>query len=377
MAKIGKPFKHGNRWKFSYMDADGKRQWGSEIEQKDAKASLHRLQAEAEAVRTGLTPRPPQPHTFGELADYWLKHRTPEKRSQKDDRSIIDGHLRPHFGALMVTEVAVTHVDRYRRLHSKLAPKTIHNHLTMLISMLNLAVDLGWLVTPPRIKKPKLLEQEYGWLRTLDEQRALLGAASVEVPGVMELYATALYTGMRAGELLGLRWTDVDFERRLITVSRSYDKPTKTGAVRHVPILDPLLPLLRAWRLRSGTDLCFTNRNGNAYGPSSRVLQEVLQRCLVRAELTGKAGRPYEEIGITFHDLRHTFASQWAMAGGDPYKLQKILGHKSFQMTQRYAHLAPEAFSGQWGLLKNAVPHTADASVPSMIGSTAEKKASA
>lgn len=63
-------------------------------------------------------------------------------------------------------------------------------------------------------------------------------------------YATAIYTGCRAGELAALEWPDVDFDRRLITVQRSFDGPTKSDRVRYVPILDPLLPVLRAWRLK-------------------------------------------------------------------------------------------------------------------------------
>jgi hypothetical protein len=67
---------------------------------------------------------------------------------------------------------------------------------------------------------------------------------------VFALYATAVFTGMRAGELGGLRWDDVDFDKRLVTVQRSFDGPIKAGDIRYVPILDALLPVLRAWRLR-------------------------------------------------------------------------------------------------------------------------------
>jgi hypothetical protein len=67
----------------------------------------------------------------------------------------------------------------------------------------------------------------------------------------------AVFTGMRAGELGGLRWDDVDFDKRLVTVQRSFDGPTKAGDVRYVPILDALLPVLRAWRLRCGGGFVF------------------------------------------------------------------------------------------------------------------------
>ncbi len=87
------------------------------------------------------------------------------------------------------------------------------------------------------------------------------------------------------------------------------------------------------------------------------MLQEVLQRCLDRARLVGP-NRPYKRI--TFHDLRHTFASHWVMREGDIFRLQKILGHQSMQMTQRYAHLAPEVYSQEWGRLVDVVPREAE-----------------
>lgn len=355
MSKVGKPRKHGSGYQINWIDADGVRRFKTYAEHKDAMAARNRLCAEAEAIATGAIARPPEPRPFSELCDYWLANKTPNKRSQKDDRSIIEAHLRPQLGNLQIAEVTVQRTDQYQRLRRHLAPKTIHNHLTLLNSMLNLAVELKWIVTHARIRKPKLIEEDYAWLRTIADQRALLEAAQIEAPGVMELYATALYTGLRAGELLGLKWDDVEFERRLITVRRSYDKPTKTGAIRHVPILDPLLPLLREWRLKCGNSWLFPGRTGEPQGSSARVVQEVFQRCMKRAKLSGPTSA-YADTRVTFHDLRHTFASHWVMAGRNLNKLRTILGHKNMQMTLRYAHLAPEAFSEDWDALKNAIP---------------------
>ncbi len=78
---------------------------------------------------------------------------------------------------------------------------------------------------------------------------------------------------------------------------------------------------------------------------SARVFQETLHRVLKRAGFPMIEREGMERRYIRFHDLRHTFASHWVMKGGDLFKLQKILGHKTVQMTMRYAHLAPHAFS--------------------------------
>jgi integrase len=292
------------------------------------------------------------------LFDYWLEKRAIRKRSQKDDESIIRKHLRPRFGAMRLRDIGVENGDEY--LSEKiddagLSEKTVSNHLTLLTTMLNLATTfkVPWLVRVPKFHKPKigLFSRDYQWLRSADEVRRLLVAARTEDEHVYVFYSMAVYTGMRAGELAAVEWPDIDFDQRLITVQRSFDGPTKSDRVRYVPILDPLLPVLRAWRLRHPGRPVFTNQRGTMFQPSSRIFQEVLHRVLLAAEFpkvqrSGKE-RPY----VRFHDLRHTFASHWAMRGGDLFKLQKILGHQSVQMTMRYAHLAPDAFKDDYARL--------------------------
>jgi integrase len=161
---------------------------------------------------------------------------------------------------------------------------------------------------------------------------------------------------MRAGELGGLRWDDIDFEKRLICVQRCYVGPTKSGELRWVPILDPLLPVLRAWRLRNPLPIVFPNRDSRPLGPSARVFQEVFHRVLDRAGFPRTPGRRTRGGYIRFHDLRHTFASHWVMNEGDLFKLEKILGHHHGTMTRRYAHLAPAAFAADFKRLGEHAP---------------------
>jgi integrase len=208
-----------------------------------------------------------------------------------------------------------------------------------------------WLAVVPKFRKPKvaLFSRDYQWLRTDDEVRRFLVASRSEDEHVFVFYATAVYTGLRAGEIAALEWPDIDLDRRLITVQRSFDGPTKSDRVRYVLILDPLLPVLKAWRLRHPGRLVFTNRDGAMFAPSARIFQEVLHRVLRAAEFPMITRNGKERPYVRFHDLRHTFASHWVTKGGDLFKLQKILGHQSVQMTMRYAHLAPDAFKEDWG----------------------------
>lgn len=299
-------------------------------------------------VRRGAEAPTIEPRTFGELCDLWLRDRAPQKRSEKDDRSAIRTHLRPAFGRLSLREVHL-HVDAFARDRKHLAPKTVINHLTLLASMLHFAVEIGWLRAAPRIRKPRNVDDQYRWLASDDDVKRLLAAAREEGPTEPVLYAAAVYTGLRAGELGGLRWEDVDEERRLIVVRRTYTraKGTKNDGIRYVPIVDALLPVLREWREGASSDWVFINRTGRPLRPSARIFQETFQRCLRRAGLA--AGHEPKGTRLTFHDLRHTFASHWMAAGGDIFRLQRVLGHRSSSSTQRYAHLAPDAFRDDWG----------------------------
>lgn len=350
---MAKPTKQRGKWRIRWIDENGNRQSAVFPDYKTALEEQRRREAESTEVRLGLRPKRPVAHTFNELCDYWLEHRAPRKRSQKDDESIIRVHLRPAFSRLRLANIGVADVDTFVATRCHLDPKTVANLLTLLVAMLNYAKDLGWLLVVPRIRKPKVRfnEHDFQFLRTTDEIRRCLEAAQVEGPMAVAMYAMAIYTGLRAGELAELTWDLISFDKRLITVQGSFGGPTKGGDTRYVPILDPLLPILRAWRLQNPLKIVFPNVDGNKHGPSARIFQEIFHRALDRADFPKVQRRGKERRYIVFHDLRHTFASHWVMNGGDIFKLQRILGHKSVAMTMRYAHLAPDAFSGDYGRL--------------------------
>ena len=152
-------------------------------------------------------------------------------------------------------------------------------------------------------------------------------------PDLHPLFSLLVYTGVRRGEALGLRWSDVDLERRMITVRRSYDGQTKSSKQRTVPLPSALTTILKAYRLADPWqgDLCFPNREGEMYSRNAKV------EALFHDALT-RAGLPR----IRVHDLRHVFASHFVMGGGDVFTLQRILGHSTPQLTSdTYAHLSP------------------------------------
>ncbi|MSO22093.1 MAG: site-specific integrase [Acidobacteria bacterium] len=207
------------------------------------------------------------------------------------------------------------------------APGTIQKETTVLKHALKLAVE--WELLHENVaqgaKLPRVPEGRTRYLTPL-ELKAALDAAPDWMKAPMAL---AAFTGMRRGELLALRWLDVDMPTR-----RLYLRDTKNGSLR-VLVLNELAVRVLA-RLPEG-------------GPSDPVLAGVDPQ-----HLTVYTRRIFARLGIhdaSFHSLRHTAASWLAMQGVDLYAIGQLLGHKTPRMTQRYAHLSPQYMAGAVGKL--------------------------
>jgi integrase len=155
----------------------------------------------------------------------------------------------------------------------------------------------------------------------------------------------ALNTGMRKGELAGLKWDRVDFALDQITVSRTRDKfelkeTTKTKLKRVIPMNSIVrMTLLKLFHNRKGSEFVFVREDD-----SPIAIHHIYRDFGIAQKKAGMLNQ------IRVHDLRHTFASQFMMNGGSMFDLQKILGHTDIKMTLRYAHFSPDhlqkAFKG-------------------------------
>ena len=133
-------------------------------------------------------------------------------------------------------------------------------------------------------------------------------------------------TGLRRGEVFNLRWSDVDLEKKQLTVEGA---TSKSGQTRHIPLNSEAASILTNWRAQAQGQWVFTSPVTNKKFDNIKKSWEGLR---------SRAGVP----DFWFHDLRHTFASKLVMAGEDLYVIKELLGHSTIQMTERYAHLAPE-----------------------------------
>lgn len=347
MAKVAKPHRlPSGKWRIRWTDHKGQRQSATFLACAEAKAALHRENENVRAIKAGEKRATPPKRFFRELADEWLRLRALAKRSRDDDVSMLRRHLLPFFGEMAIGDIRFVHVEEFKAQQIGLAPQTLRHHLDLLGAMLRYAVDLEWLLAMPKIVKPKVrvCSKNYGYLKNPAEVRSVLEAALRRSDLHFAVYALAVHTGMRKGEIAGLTWDRVDLERGLISVDRSYAGPTKADDWRNVPINDVLMKVLRWWRGKSTGQHVFVNRAGKPLDEYSRVFDTDFHKVLDAAGFARPNVKGKRHV-LRFHDLRHTFASLFMGKVPDLFQLQKILGHKTTALTLRYAHLAPEQFA--------------------------------
>lgn len=280
---------------------------------------------------------------FRDYAEEWLcshvkTNCTPKTFSSYE--SILRIHLYPRFEKLNIPQITESlAMELMNSLKISHKASAIKNIWIVLRSILIKAKKEKILLIDPieNIKKPKPnLKQDNFWVKSEINQFLLANKSNHLYP----FFFIAIHTGLRLGELCGLRWDRIDFvtgQYGLIAVTRTRDKyglkeTTKTRLSRHVPMtLEVRLILLKLFNQRNNSQFVFTEKDGSElkYAHLYRRFQQARKKAQMLKH-------------ITLHDLRHTFASNYMMNGGEIFKLQKLLGHTDIKMTMRYAHLSPE-----------------------------------
>lgn len=276
--------------------------------------------------------------TFQEFSKRWMDNyvRANNKPSEMENKAgVLRNHLVPFFGNTSIKDIKRERVEEYKvmKLNAGLSAKTINNHLAFLAKCLNCAID--WEVIDakdmPRIKKLKSSMKQIDFLSPSDTAQLL---ADRSEPMYNLMIYVALRTGLRFGELLGLKWEAINFEANVLTVQESIVRgqvgTPKSGKIRHVPLSQDLRQELLKHRKSSGR--LFEVKGFENI--SARMATNALHRILKRVKLTRH---------VNWHMFRHTFASHLTMNGTPIPVIQKFMGHASIEMTMRYAHLSPNA----------------------------------
>lgn len=335
------------------------RQPGSDegLTRKQAEAALRRMMG---VIRT-LSPE--ERITFQQAADRYIHHVEHVMRRKRstviDYRVVANRHLGPYFGATELDRISPDDVTRYieRRSHEGFAVKTIINHLTFGHGVFRHAVKRGWCRTNPiaAADRPRAepTDPDIRFL-TPEELEALLRAASRDdALGSTDhaLYMVAATTGLRQGELVALRWRDIDWSAKVVRVRRNYTRgewgtPKSRRSSRAVPLADRAAGELERHfqrsRYRGDDDLVFAHPfTGHPYDAS-----RLRKRFYEAMEAAGMAHRRGRQGGITFHSLRHTFGTRMAAVGVPMRTLQEWMGHRDYTTTLVYADFAPDPSGG-------------------------------
>lgn len=283
--------------------------------------------------------------TFAQFSQEWLNTyvQTNNKLSeQRTKASVLRNHLVPFFGKLELAQIRVEEIERYKtaEMGGGLVAKSINNHLAILRKCLRCAMEWGHIASMPFIRPLKVPPQKIDFLNET-EHTALLSLVSDQLTETMVL--TAAHTGMRMGELLGLEWSSVDFDKGQITVCRSIVRgevsSPKSNRIRYIPMTSELKKKLYTMQRQKG--LVFCREDGLPL--TSMVAGSMLRRACDKAGI--------RRIG--WHRLRHTFASRLVSRGASMRGVQQLLGHSTIVMTERYAHLAPSVLTDAIQLLEN------------------------
>ncbi len=265
--------------------------------------------------------------------------------------------LLPEFGRVQLGEIHRADVQAFvdRMLVDGRHASTIRNTLLPLRTIFRRALVRGEVAVNPTIGlELPAVRGTRDRIASPDEARDLLAA----LPQERALWATAMYSGLRLGELLGLEWADVDFERGLIHVRRSWDQeagpiaPKSRAGLRVVP----LAKVLRAYLLEQRLACSWTD--GLIFGRSAT-------RPFLAKTPNDRAQRAWKAAGMTsigLHECRHTFASFMIAAGVNPKALCTYMDHSSVTITfDRYGHLMPGNEAEAAGLLDAFLARTFEA----------------
>lgn len=272
----------------------------------------------------------------------WIDNKVKTRNSSRTYEAYsadVKNHILPLFGELSLGELSPQHGDELMQAIKEkgVSIRTVNKVLTVFKTLLNDAVRWNYIPKNPLYAFPELKENPKADVYFTDTEIAQFLRANINDP-YYPVYVTVLNTGLRLGEVLGLCWDRVNFAYNQLEITRimtrkGIEDTTKTHNKRIVPMNHVIRGVLENLLRKQKSNIYVFTR------PDGRPIryQKFSENFFVKAQK--RAGM--RQI-IKFHDLRHTYASQFMMHGGNIFDLQKILGHSSIDMTKKYAHLSME-----------------------------------
>lgn len=329
-------------WRIDYYDPEGKRVRKDFDLRKDAEAYLGKMMAAKKEGRYHdiFDIKKENPITFKELVDRYVEIFCTQKSFiTKSNRLKV---LMEYFGDRRLSQITYLDLELYRNKRKAIpargkktrADASVNREMALISHLFNKATEWEMLETSPLKKGQRLMFKENNQrLRFLSEPEieALLKAC---LPHLKPIVEVALLTGMRRGELLGLKWDQ-------IRNGFIYLTETKSGKARQIPINDRLAEVFKEVRREKQlkSPYVFADSKGRRYYEVKRSFPSACRKAGIE--------------DFRFHDLRHTFASHLVMKGVSLKAVQELLGHADLTMTMRYAHLSKAHLQEAVAVLNN------------------------
>lgn len=264
-----------------------------------------------------------------------------KKLSTNRERSLFKNWIEPEIGGLPLAQVQPWHLEKIKKsmADAGLSPRTAEYALATIRQVFNYAKRNGLSKGDNPVSSVKIPRADNKRLRflTRTEARELLTALKARNETLYGMVLLSLHSGLRAGEIRALRWADVDFERKTLTL-----KDTKSGRTRMAFLTADGLSILKERDRKSPEDFVFQGKGGKMLAEPPRIFNEIVDNLGFNKGITDSRQK------VVFHTCRHTYASWLVEQGIDLYTVKELMGHCTIGVTERYAHIAN-------GTLLNAV----------------------
>ena len=311
-------------------------------------AEADALAAEQERSRRAVT-----------YVDYFHNNYWPDisqdkaKAALKAELSLHNNWILKAIGPTPVRDIRELHIKKLSRTMTKAgkAPRSVEYALACVRMVINHAIRAGYhpgpnpVTTLPRKSRPKYDNKRVRFF-SKDEAQTLLDSLKKKSVEVHNMTLLSIYGGLRAGEVFSLTWGDVDQVHGLVTLL-----DTKSGKTRTVHMPNAIKEMFSSMLPGKKSDLVFPGKNGKPRKQISKTFDRTVKA------LGFNDGIQDRRQKLTFHSCRHTCASWLVQAGIPLFTVQKIMGHSTIALTERYSHLCPEQFKNAAAALDDATDH--------------------
>ncbi|MCR4623737.1 MAG: site-specific integrase [Alphaproteobacteria bacterium] len=274
--------------------------------------------------------------TFDEVFHQYIVQAQQDKKPKtcNTERLLYKNWLSKTFGDLSLKDISPFTLEQLKKkmADQNKTPRTITYALALTRQVFNYARnhDLFSGDNPvSKVKKPSSDNRRVRYL-SVEEAKKLLQSLKERSLQLHDMALLSLYCGLRAGEIFNLRWEDINFKDNSIFI-----KDTKSNRNRNAIMTCEVKAMLERNHAAATHDLVFVSAKGEKIAEISRTFDRVVDELGFNKNISDTRKK------VVFHTLRHTYASWLVMSGTDLYRVQRLMGHSTITMTERYSHLSP------------------------------------